>query len=103
MCKRRKRERCELCGVEVANSPKDWESQYVGLCKEQLVHCSDGRFAWAAEKQELLLPSLLVAEQQQQPRETEGDRGMDVDAAVAEGEEDREEAEKGALAGKHKL
>ena len=48
------------------------------------------------------MPSLLVAEQQQ-PRETEGDRGMDVDAAVAEGEEDRAEAETGALAGKHKL
>jgi len=48
------------------------------------------------------LPPLLVAEQQQQqPRETEGDRYMDVNVALAEGEENRAEAETGALAGKH--
>ena len=49
------------------------------------------------------MPPLLVAEQQQQPRETEGDRYMDVNVALAEGEENRAEAETGALAGKHHL
>ena len=80
-----------------------------GICKE-LLAVSDGSWAaGAAAKQELLLPSLLIAaeqqqqQQQQQQSSEEGERGMDVDAATGEGEEDGAEAEKGALAGKHHL
>ena len=76
----------------------------ISICRplQGAARSCDGWFTGAAEKQELLLPSLLVAVQQQ-PREKEGKRGMDVDAAAGEGEEDGTEAEKGALAGKHHL